>query len=339
MALNLYAPGTRKGNRFYIARGIVNGQVREFNTYTTDEKAARKRKAELESAIKAESHSGLAGAGKNIRFAQAAQRYIDFRNPSTFDRQCIERIIARIGRLKIREIIPADLHDMAASLYPHASAATRNRNALRPAITILHHAADDRLCDWIRVRKFPEPPRKKRAVSRQVAVRLIEATDDDDDKHRLLVWLFHQGTRISATLRVQWEDINLTRKTVVMDIRKGKEAVEKPLHDATLAELMKVPRHKRSGPVFPWKTRWGVRWLGTLLPGVKFTAHMARHTHGTALNDQGAGLFTIMGSIDHSDPKSTTIYQGADVEAIRAAINKINFSQSKSRRSHRSGAP
>jgi hypothetical protein len=54
-----------------------------------------------------------------------------------------------------------------------------------------------------------------------------------------------------------------------------------------------------------------------------FTAHMARHSLGTWLNEDGAGLRTIMEALGHADVHSSIRYQSADVEIVRAAINKV----------------
>lgn len=57
--------------------------------------------------------------------------------------------------------------------------------------------------------------------------------------------------------------------------------------------------------------------------GLAFTPHMARHSLGTWLNAQGAGLKTIMAALGHADPKSSMRYQTADVEIVRQAGAKV----------------
>lgn len=330
--------------------------MREFNTYTTDERTARLRKEELEASILGEQPDRGADEPEpaavpdsaEITFADAAKLYIAYRSPSKFDQQCIDRVISRIGAYKIADLRSADLHAMALALYPSASSATRNRNALRPATTILHHAADEGLCTWLRVKKFPEPPAKTRAVSLDTAAELIEAAAEAPTAHKVkkrrlkasemnslskrklfVLWIFYQGNRVSAILRTDWKDIDLDRKVAMMDIRKGKSEREKPLHEEVVTELLKVPPSERTGPVFPWRTRSGVRWLGKLLPGLNFTSHMGRHTHGSLLNAEGAGLRTIMDSLDHSDAKSSIRYQAVDVEIVRAATGKIRIGKTR----------
>jgi len=51
---------------------------------------------------------------------------------------------------------------------------------------------------------------------------------------------------------------------------------------------------------------------------------MARHALGKALNDQGAGLRTIMAALGHADPRSSIRYQAPDIEVVRAATAKIS---------------
>src|SRR5580658_3899633 len=114
MPLNLVAPGTRKGNKFYLARGSVLGKVYEFNTYVTDRKAAAKRLAELETEIRKD----RVPSSDRITFAEVARMYIDFRNPALAELQRIDKVVAEIGSRRIQEIRPADLHDLALRLHP-----------------------------------------------------------------------------------------------------------------------------------------------------------------------------------------------------------------------------
>jgi integrase len=88
--------------------------------------------------------------------------------------------------------------------------------------------------------------------------------------------------------------------------------------------LAEIPEAERAGRLFPWRTRSGVyRWLRPLARGlcVTFTPHMGRHSVGTWLNAERAGLRTIMEALHHRDPASSIRYQSADVEIVRAATS------------------
>ena len=323
MPLTLLAPGARKGARkgkkYWLVRGIIDGRRVELSTKTADKAAAKQFLRDLERKIAAE---GIPRPSDTVTFARAAELYREWRDPSAADCGRITRLTAVIGRKAIADLRQVDLVAAANRLYPNGAAATRNREAMRPAAAILHYAARNGLCAWLRVELFREPRPKTRAVSLDTAAALVAAAPEGP--HRLiLVWLFRQGTRISDTLRIRWEHIDLARQTVSLHVGKTDAWVELPLHPEVLELLAAVPQGERAGRLWPnWTQKTAVyRWLRPLARdlGIAFTPHMARHSVGTWLNEGGAGLRTIMAALGHNDPKSSIRYQTADVEIVRAA--------------------
>lgn len=317
MALKLIPPGKRGAS--YVIRGRVGGVLIERSAKTSNLAQARSRLRELETQL-----GDVPTLGK-ITFAQAAQKYIEFRNPSIADRQRLEKVANAIGSRRLVDLNAAALHEVAGRLGLGLSPATRNRNYLRPAVTVLHYAAAAGLCPYLRVKTFKEARPKTRAVDREAALALIAAAEPGPQR-LLVTWLFCQGTRISDTLRVKWDDIDIEAGTVRIHVSKTDSVRTFPLHGA-VRELLDVPRDATSVYLFPWRTRSGVRWLADLgkQVGVHFTAHMARHSLGTWLNEDGAGLRTIMEALGHADVHSSIRYQGANVEIVRAAINKVDL--------------
>lgn len=320
MALRLIPPGKRGPH--YVIRGRVGGVLVERSAKTSSLATARSRLRELEAQL------GDVPSLGQITFAQAAERYIEFRRPSSADLKRLEKVVAAIGRRQLRAISAADLHEIAGQLGRGLSAATRNRNYLRPAVTVLHYAAQAGLCPYLRVKAFKESRPKTRAVERQLADALITAAPEGP-KRLLVTWLFYQGTRISDTLRVKWNDIDPDAGTVRIHISKTDTVRVFPIHEAVRVQLalFRLPGSPATASVFPWRTRSGVRWLRKLgeQVGIPFSAHMARHSLGTWLNEDGAGLRTIMETLGHADVHSSIRYQGASVEVVRAAINRIDL--------------
>jgi integrase len=316
VALKLIPPGKR--GPYYVIRGRVGGILVERSAKTSNLAAARQRLRELEAQL------GDLPSLSQVTFAQAAQKYIEFRNPSRVDRQRLEKVVHAIGSRRLREITAADLHEMVSRLGGRLEPATRNRNYLRPAVTVLHYAAGAGLCPYIRVQSFREPRARTRALGREAALSLIAAATPGPQR-LLVTWLFCQGTRISDTLRVKWDDIDLEAGTVRVHVSKTDNVWVFPLHEAVSALL--AGDRSRGVYVFPWRHRWEVKWLRQLGDeiGVHFTAHMARHSLGTWLNEDGAGLRTIMEALGHADVHSSIRYQGASVEIVRAAINKVRM--------------
>ena len=326
MALTLFAPGTRKGNRYWLVRGLHDGRRYEMSTKTADKAAARQFLRELERELAA---GRLPKAGDVVSFAAAAELYCAWANPGKGDRVRIARIEAEIGRRAIADLRQADLVAAANRLFPDHSPATKNRWVIKPAAAILHYAARQGLCGWLRIEKFREARPQTRAVSLDLAGQLVAAAPAGP-RRLVLVWLFRMGTRISDTLQVRWDAIDLQRQTVRLRIGKADNWTELPLHPELVELLAAIPHAERAdnpgGRLFPWTQKSGVyRWLRPLVRemGVAFTPHMARHSLGTWLNEGGAGLRTIMGALHHRDPQSSIRYQMADVEIIRAATAQL----------------
>lgn len=324
MALTLIPPGKRKGNKFYVARGSIDGRLHEISTHEIDARKAASFARRYEADVRAE---GAPADAARVTFAHAVERYVEFRKPSEADLQRLERIKEAIGKRRLRDLKPADFHDLAARLKPRGSPQTKNREVLRPAVTVMHHAANAGLCPWLKVRAFPEPPRLPRAIDTESAAAVIAAAPEGA-KRRLIVWLFFQGTRISRTLAVEWGDIDFERRTVSLYNAKGKRFETFALQQATLDELAHVPEADRVGRVFPWATKSGVyKWLRPLVKatGVPFTPHVARHTLGTTMAANGETLRAIMTTLGHSQASSALIYQKGEIEVARAAAARVSY--------------
>lgn len=327
MPLKLIPPGRRR-NVFWLARGTVAGVSIEASLKTTDATVARLRALDLERDLL----HGRAAAARPTTFLIAADAYMAWRNPSRNDRTYIEALKREIGHIEVAKVTSDTLVAAALALYPTAAAATRNRHVMRPGAAVIHHAAANGHCPHVRVRLFREPRPVTRAVTAADACRLIDAAPAGN-RRALLLWLFTVGTRISDTLRVQWEDLDLMAGTARFRVSKADRWMTAPLLPELVAELASLPGDRR-GQVFRWCSRQNVyRWLRPLADGVglRFTPHMARHSLGAWLNQSGAGLRTIMDALGHQDVKSSIRYQSSGVETVRAEIAKIGLARVRDR--------
>lgn len=318
MPLKLIPPGKRKGTVFYIARGTVAGRRVEISTKTTDKGAAERFAADLTTRIHAE---GERRSDTELTFEEAARAYLAWRRPPKRDRAYVERLIHQMGKKAVRAVTHADMVAAAHALCPGCVNATKNRHVLKPAGAILHYAAENGHRDWIKLKLFKEPKPKTRAASRDVRKVLLANTAGK--KRLLLLWLFTMGTRITETLNIEWEHLNLKDGIATIWINKTQEWRKTPLDDTLIAALANEDQTK---PLWPWKDRSSVyRWLWDLVErlGVEFTPHMARHSVGTWLNESGAGLKTIMEALGHADPRASLRYQSAGIEIVRQAKRKM----------------
>lgn len=319
MSFRLYAPGTRKGNRYWIARITVDGRRAEVSTATADQAAAKRWARDFERRLRDDRPPR---PGETVSFARAADAYLAYRDPREAERRRVLRVAALLGKRIVGELRQADLVSVARLLQPRGAPATLNREVMRPAAAVLHYAARNGWCNWLRIELFREPRPKTRAVSIEAATTLI--ANADDDLRLLLIWLFRQGDRISDALRVTWADIDLPAATVRMRIGKTDRWRTAPLH----LELIEIlgNRDSKSGRLFRWETKSGVyKPLRALCArvGIKMTPHMARHSMATWLVAAGVNLRTIMAAGGWQDVKSVVRYAASDVDEVRAAGERL----------------
>jgi integrase len=167
----------------------------------------------------------------------------------------------------VDELTHADLVAAANRMLPGRAPATLNRWVLRPAAAILHYAAENKYCEWLRVKLFEEPRPETRAARPATIAKLFDRTEG---RQRLLVmWLYYQGTRITQTLSVDWPHVDLERAAFSFYDKKARRWQEFPLHADVLELLLLVPEAERVGRVFPWGDRHNVtggcgRWFASL---------------------------------------------------------------------------
>jgi integrase len=321
--LKLIPPGRRKDNRFYIARGTIDGQPVEFSTRETDKGRAEAAAARL---LPTFLNRRVTAEPQEVKtFRQAAEAYTAWRTPGWDEIRRINRLIADLGDRDIRTMTSSDLIGAAGRICPDHKASSRNRLVITPASAILHYAAEQGWCPWVRCRRFKEAKPETRAIRADAARKLVRSAKGIE--RAFLIFLFGQGMRVSDAIAVSWERINLRDGLIQVKIAKTDQWRWKAMDPDARAALASLPlpkgERKRSGPVFPWKNRWAVyRALAAAVEasGIAFTPHMARHSLGTWLAAAGVSLKTRMDIMDHADPKSNVRYEMSQIPEQQAAL-------------------
>lgn len=319
MFLKLCSPSSRN-RKYWTVRGTYKGQRYDRSTGQTVRSKAQEVAEQFEREIR-EHEIG----GESVTFEGAARAYIDFRKPSDRDRKWLEEIIDHIGYRPIKKITQHEIVAVANNFYPRETSASKNRAIIRPFAAVMHYAAKNKWCDWLRVETFREPTPETRYVGPDVEKALHMALRGKGISNRVnkrlaLVWLFNQGSRISDMLNVTYEDIDFRRGIIRHHISKSDRYEEFPV-DPVILRFLKSQKVK-TGYIFLWRTRHAVnKWVREInkRAGVHFTPHMARHTLGKRLNDSGVALKTIMQILGQKDPKSAMRYQTTDIETMRRA--------------------
>jgi integrase len=106
----------------------------------------------------------------------------------------------------------------AKKLYSGVLESTKNNIVFGPAAAVMHYAAENDLCPYVRIKKLKERRPVPREMRKEEADRLIAAAGGK--MRLLLVFLFAQGWRVSDTLRLTWQDIDLAQATVRYHVSK-----------------------------------------------------------------------------------------------------------------------
>jgi len=323
----LYPPGKRRNYPFWLAIVRIGRERFEIRTGCSTKAAAGRIARDAGERLVAElakEHGRALKSGAAISFAEAAEAYLDYRERPKLDEARLAKVNLRLGDKMLTEITMHDLVAAANALLPGRAAATKNREVIRPAASVLHYAADNGAVDWLRIKAFKEKRPETKAVSPDVASLLIGNCDDPDLK-LLLIWLFHQGSRISEALALRWDKIDLDAGTVELYIPKLDRWVRNALRPAVVVALANV--ENQTGRVFHrWNSRravYAVLWPLCKRLGIHITPHAARHSMATWANAAGIPTRTIMEMGNWSDVRSVTRYTGAGVETVRAASLKM----------------
>ncbi|MEE8607161.1 MAG: site-specific integrase [Nitrospiraceae bacterium] len=226
--------------------------------------------------------------------------------------------------MALDEIDQAVLDDAAERLYPSAATSTINRNFLTPVASVLHYAARRGMCPWLRIQKRTEPRGRVRWATPEEAEALIHASPDR--LRPLVVFLFVTGARLGEALRLDWTDVDLGARHIVLRDTKNRETYGVYMHERAFHELAKLSR--REGPVFGYVNRWGVYrdWAGTCEKAkiTDFTPHDCRHTYATWLRKFGGrDLKALMDLGRWKDYKSVVRYAHVSSDEQKEAIDGL----------------
>lgn len=315
--VQVYKPGERKGNRTCIVRGYVDGKQHEIATDTTDPRRARTAWNRFAREV---GQRAKPRRGAPQTFEEVADAYMDAMDSSRNERRYIGNLKREIGDLPISDVRLMDIQAAANALYPGCANETKNRQAYTPAAAILHWACENDLRDYIVVRKLPEKKPESRAPKPHVRELLLGNTDGRE--RLLLTVLFYQGWRITETLGLRAENIDLQRQELTLYVSKSRAWKSIPMHPATFEALANAGLPE-AGKIFPWRDRHSVyRWLRPLCRRLKveFTPHMARHDFGTKIRD--ANDLVAVGS--WTSEKSTQRYVGTPQERLKLVFAKLD---------------
>jgi hypothetical protein len=189
MSLKLY----RRGKIWHF-RGTVAGRRLRGSCKTSDQAIAARQTAEIEAR---EWKCNFDGPEAVLTFAQAALMYRAAGKPTRF----LDRIEDYWKDTLVKDIKGSQIRQMAMTLYPAASNATRNRQAIIPCQAIINNAAEAELCSFVRTKRFKTVKKIKPPFTLDWLITFYEHRANDY-VGALALFVFATGARISEALSV-----------------------------------------------------------------------------------------------------------------------------------------
>lgn len=149
----------------------------------------------------------------------------------------------------------------------------------------------------------------------------------------LLLLAGHAGLRISECLALEWTDVWLARRELVVAKGKGGKKRTVPLSGTLITALRAIRPPDGRGYVLPYRSDFPARqrvkrlavaaWLpGAEEPGIPYRGiHALRHTCGTRLVRETGSLEMAARHLGHSSIETTRVYAKWSDEGLRRAVN------------------
>lgn len=318
MPIELVPPRKGKTPNYYL-RGTHFGVSVDRTAGTAD----RKKAVKVLQKVRADIESGAFAPKGSINFAQAALSYLRNGGEDTY----IKPLSDHFGVTPLVHVDQAAIDEAAHTLYPNASAATRNRHVYTPMSAILKHA---NMVFAVKRPKGAQGEVKTDWLTLEQASALFdEAGKIDPELRTFLMLLCYTGLRLSEAINLRVSNINMGESYAFVPKTKNELPRAVFLPPALIAELGNHPR----GMVRPTETVCRFRKNGhfyTLFGKAKraaglpdITPHTFRHTWATWMRRYAK--LDIKGLVDTGawkDAKSASRYAHVVLteEAQRASM-------------------
>ncbi len=187
---------------YWYVRGLYCGIRLDRSTGTADEAAAKR----IIATWRKQAERGEFAREEGPTFLTAATAYLHAGHSNKHLRPILERWRKKM----LHEIDQVAIDRLAGKLYPHATAATRNRQVYTPVMAILHHVGDER-----RFKRPKGAQGKKRTfwLRPPETFRLLDAAAEVDPELGILCTLLnYTGLRLGEALALLVHDVDLSRQ-------------------------------------------------------------------------------------------------------------------------------
>jgi len=223
-----------EGGAWYI-RGTVAGRYVYRSTQTSSKRAAEAIRIRTEAEM-LERHS--LGRKATATFQEAAVNYLTAGGEGRF----LTPILHHFKDVKLSAIDNAAINEAAASLYPGAKPSTINRQLITPVSAVLTMAAEDGLCEPVKLRRRKVTDKKTRWLT--PAEFTAFAAELPPHLKQIIGFMIGTGARARETLSLQVSTLYLsTGQALLAETKNGlPRMVEIPDAALPLIRARKLPK-------------------------------------------------------------------------------------------------
>lgn len=327
----------KSGGTYWDIRYWINGQQLSRRIGETDRRTAEKIYHEFCSALANSEIVDNMVAGFTL--ADLAQKCIEYaeanksRKTSDREQQAFRTLISVMGNLPVCKIVPSVVEQ-----YKLARLKTVSLSTVNIEIRVLNTAISQAVAQqWIpkdqaiafkQIRSAaPAPPEwlNTEQIARVLSI-------PDPEFRRFMLVALHTGCRRNEVLGLNWSDVDLPRRQIVVRGEIGKMGKRRtiPINNTLHEVFVKWPR-ERVGLLFPGYKSDSVsqkfrRWAHTLGLPKGISLHSLRATFACHLIEKGVDIYTVSRLLGHSSVKVTEKhYLALDQSHVQAAVDQLEF--------------
>jgi len=282
-----------KRGKVWHYQGTVAGRRLRGSTGSTDKKIADRVASEIEAKAW---RSHLDGPGATLMFSQAAIAYRQAGKGGRF----LVQIEDYWKNTLVPSITGEAIRRMAQKLYPDHANATINRQGIAPTQAIINYAAELGWCSPIKVKRFKVSAQRKVPATPEWVQAFSDQSIKDDLQHlaALCYFMFGTGARRGEACALTWADVDVFKKTAVINQTKVNEIRTAHLPQAVVVALMNIPSNRNPDElVFNYASGESVGkvWANVCERAEieQLTPHCCRHGFATTMLHKGFDPKTV----------------------------------------------
>ena len=200
-----------------------------------------------------------------------------------------------------------------ATLHPRDPAKTLATSTVKLELMLLSHVFSTAIAEWgmdaltnpvLKIRKPRSPPGRARRLTVDEEHKLLRAAarHPNPEFYAIVVLALETACRQGEILSISWENVNWSKRTVLLPMTKNGDAREVPLSRKAYAVFVNHPVRKPSGRIFTYSTsglkstwRFFIRSLGI----DDFHFHDLRHCAISSLLERGLNTIEVAAISGH----------------------------------------